>query len=1317
MVDAATGLQADSAWVSAVASEERISWTPELTRSGVYEWQMLATDGYSRSTWTPLQQFRLALPPAAPERVRAFASGTRHAQVYWDRVSGDVSAYTVTSSPGGSTVTVGGTEGAALLSGLANGQTHTFTVTATSSRGLVSASSLPSAPLALAASSPNVPRNVTAEVEPDRESVSVRWDAPSDDGGYPITRYDVSGGSGVQVSTAGDQRVASVSGLEWGQYYHFGVSAWNQTGSSNVGYAPGAVAVFTTPSMPRTVRTVMGDESMDVFWDTPESLGGYSSADTSYTVTASPGGAERTVTEGRTSARIEGLTNGTAYTFTVTATTPAGAGPASTPTGAKRPTPETADSDADGLPDLLEDRAGADPLLVDTDADGLSDAFEVLELIAVSSPSLADTDGDGTLDGAEDSDDDGLADAAEAAAGTGPTNPDTDADTLTDSAEQATLLTDPLLADSDGDGVTDGIEVSADLDPLSGDSDGDGSGDATATAVLPLQSDQVTAAVTGTAANLHAAVLHVTPRPSIPGARSAAVSVAVPGPAEDGSGIASITSSGTGVAVTSVTVPVDADVDVSRLDRLKPFVWDAEADTWKVANNDVSVSTAAHTVTIFTPELGLTYSVVDLDAWRARASACVGAPGGLAPLDVEVIFDETGSVVASDPTGERYNAVQSALSGLRPGDEVGVSSFGVTTISFGWGVSIGPPWFQDAEIPEPNPGSTIERARQQVAAMATRGRDSDYTYDDEPGSNLAGSALPSTSAYITPGLFMGGVDNRYDAPSRFQEITALDPCRLRTVLLVTDGQSGPVPQVYGEDEVPPTPGMGGTQVPVHIFDVGNDGASQSLADFATATGGTYSYVPTATDVIGWIQDITPPPAAQELDPALHGVDSDADGLSDYVESFGVQSGTHYARYRTDPDNPDSDGDGLPDGVEAGEAYTAAELGLGPDHDPITVYRVLSDPSSADGDHDGLRDTDENDGETDPLRPDWDGDGLNDGEEEYWGTGAKQSDTDADGWTDGFEAANFGNDYSTSGGFDPTARNDRIHRTDYIADFALGAFCGDNSVCRRDTVPWLAGNLLSGVLVYGDVRDLVAGLLEGEYVNSSLLLFGMIPGVGDAAVAVAKTTAFLTRAGADPATFGAAVALLRRTTGSSAVVVAALRQQHPGLIRQLTDRRMTDAGIDDLLRHHPDPVRLANMLNNAAPASARRWPDGQPGRVTDGAAGEELTQRLVGGTTTNRRCLHPSGAVPFLNIGCRYIDVTVTVGTEVFAYEAKVGYVSGYRALRQIAKDKALLDNQKLKGVEWHFYVSDTTGRVGPSKSVINALVDAGIPYHIHLPTG
>lgn len=82
----------------------------------------------------------------------------------------------------------------------------------------------------------------------------------------------------------------------------------------------------TAPAAPSGVTATSGDGKATVAWAAPADGG---SPITGYTVTASPGGKQVTVAGSATTATITGLTNGTPYTFTVTAANAVGTSPVS----------------------------------------------------------------------------------------------------------------------------------------------------------------------------------------------------------------------------------------------------------------------------------------------------------------------------------------------------------------------------------------------------------------------------------------------------------------------------------------------------------------------------------------------------------------------------------------------------------------------------------------------------------------------------------------------------------------------------------------------------------------------------------------------------------------------------------------------------------------------------------------------------------------------------------------------------------------------------------------------------------------------------
>lgn len=134
-------------------------------------------------------------------------------------------------------------------------------------------------------------------------------------------------------------------------------------------------------------------------------------------------------------------------------------------------------------------------------------------------------------------------------------------------------------------------------------------------------------------------------------------------------------------------------------------------------------------------------------------------------------------------------------------------------------------------------------------------------------------------------------------------------------------------------------------------------------------------------------------------------DTDGDGLSD---------GEEVNTYKTNPLNPDTDGDGLSDGQEVTQYKTDPNKadtdgdGLS-DGEEVNTYKT--DPNKADTDGDGLSDNAEvTNYKTDPLKADTDGDSLNDGAEvNIYKTDPLKADTDGDGLNDGQEVTSLKTD--------------------------------------------------------------------------------------------------------------------------------------------------------------------------------------------------------------------------------------------------------------------------------------------------------------------
>ncbi len=154
--------------------------------------------------------------------------------------------------------------------------------------------------------------------------------------GSPPTSYTVTANPGGQTCTVtGAALSCTVTGLTNGTSYSFTVIATNPAGTSGASPASSAVTPVTVPDAPTGVAGVSGNTQVVVSWLAPVSNGG--SAITVYTVTASPGGRTCGLSSGALSCTITGLTNGTSYTFTVTATNQQGTSPASQASNAVTP--------------------------------------------------------------------------------------------------------------------------------------------------------------------------------------------------------------------------------------------------------------------------------------------------------------------------------------------------------------------------------------------------------------------------------------------------------------------------------------------------------------------------------------------------------------------------------------------------------------------------------------------------------------------------------------------------------------------------------------------------------------------------------------------------------------------------------------------------------------------------------------------------------------------------------------------------------------------------------------------------------------------
>jgi uncharacterized repeat protein (TIGR02543 family) len=238
----------------------------------------------------------------------------------------EVTAYDASGNAAGSCKPASG-QRTCEVTGLDNGSSYTFKVAAITSVGSSAQSSASS--VVIPAGVPSAPANVAAVTS--GSNMTVTFDAPSDTGGSAITSYVVtSSPSGATCTRGANATTYTCTGLTAGTNYTYSVKAVNSKGESSASLDSTAVTAVAAPSAPLNVSAVItaGTTTLSatVSFDPPASENG--SPVTSYTVTASPGGATCTVTAPTTYCDIPVLPD-SLYTFTATATNAVGTSTAS----------------------------------------------------------------------------------------------------------------------------------------------------------------------------------------------------------------------------------------------------------------------------------------------------------------------------------------------------------------------------------------------------------------------------------------------------------------------------------------------------------------------------------------------------------------------------------------------------------------------------------------------------------------------------------------------------------------------------------------------------------------------------------------------------------------------------------------------------------------------------------------------------------------------------------------------------------------------------------------------------------------------------
>ena len=291
-----------------------------LTNGTTYQIAVFATNTLGNSSSLDAGSVSTPDVPAAPVVTTAPVSSSGEITYNWvDLNTGgsDITSYTWSGacSGSGNTTTV-------TCTGLTGGTSYELNVTATNGVGTSDSGSAQ----VTTPSVPSAPRYVTTTVT--LHSVTVTWSPALTNGGSPVTAYvatALDANNHEHVCTANSSATTcTIANLDSGVTYGVSVVALGEWGNSPSANG-GSSTTWHLPAAPAVGSALSRSRAAVLNWSAPSDNGG--SAVSSYTVTDGHG--HQCITA-LTSCTISGLTNGTSYVFTVTASSLAGTSPVAT---------------------------------------------------------------------------------------------------------------------------------------------------------------------------------------------------------------------------------------------------------------------------------------------------------------------------------------------------------------------------------------------------------------------------------------------------------------------------------------------------------------------------------------------------------------------------------------------------------------------------------------------------------------------------------------------------------------------------------------------------------------------------------------------------------------------------------------------------------------------------------------------------------------------------------------------------------------------------------------------------------------------------
>ena len=267
--------------------------------------------------------------PPAPSGLSA-TPGNAQVSLSWNASSGATSYNVKRSTTNGgpySTIATGvGTTGYT-NTGLTNGTTYYYVVSASNTAGESPNSNQASATPTAGSSPPAAPTGLTAAA--GNAQVSLAWTASSGATSYNVKRSTTNGGPYSTIATGVGTTSYTNTGLTNGTTYYYVVSASNTAGESPNSNQASATPTAgpSPPAAPTGLTATAGDGQVLLSWNA-------SSGATSYNVKRSTvtGGPYTTIATGVTATSYinTGLTNGTTYYYVVSAVNTGGESPNST---------------------------------------------------------------------------------------------------------------------------------------------------------------------------------------------------------------------------------------------------------------------------------------------------------------------------------------------------------------------------------------------------------------------------------------------------------------------------------------------------------------------------------------------------------------------------------------------------------------------------------------------------------------------------------------------------------------------------------------------------------------------------------------------------------------------------------------------------------------------------------------------------------------------------------------------------------------------------------------------------------------------------